>query len=80
MRVRPAPLFAKSLPSEKKISLAEAERVIYIDFEGFVKEAPALIGIQVEDNFEQLVLDARFSGAAAYKVPDKRKTRATSYF
>ncbi len=69
MRDRPAPQFAKSLPSEKKISLAEAERAIYIDFEGFIKEAPALIGILVEDSFEQLVLDAKFSGAAAYKDP-----------
>ena len=67
MSDRPPPLFAKSLPSEKRISRLDAERAIYIDFEGFVKEAPALIGIQVEESFIQLVLDERLSGAAKYK-------------
>ncbi len=38
MTNRPPPHFQKSLPTEKKISLAEAERAIYIDFEGFEKE------------------------------------------
>jgi hypothetical protein len=57
MRDRPAPQFAKSLPSEKKISLAEAERAIYIDFEEFEKEAPALLGVLIDGAFEQIILD-----------------------
>ncbi len=59
----------KSPPSEKIISLVEANRAIYIDFEGYVKEAPALIGILIEDDFEQIVLDEKFRGAAPYKDP-----------
>ena len=66
---RPAPFFKKVLPSERRINLVEAERAIYIDFEGYVKEAPALIGILIEDDFEQIVLDEKFRGAAAYKDP-----------
>jgi hypothetical protein len=69
MMERPPPLFKKSLPSEKRINKAEADRAFYIDFEGFVKEAPAMIGILVENHFEQIVLDAKFRGAAAYKDP-----------
>lgn len=69
MKERPPPLFKKSLPSEKRIDKAEADRAFYIDFEGFVKEAPAMIGILVEDHFEQIVLDTKFQGAAAYKEP-----------
>jgi hypothetical protein len=69
MSNRPPPHFQKSLPTEKKISLAESKRAIYIDFEGYVKEAPALIGILIQDDFEQIVLDEKFRGAAAYKDP-----------
>lgn len=69
MSNRPPPHFQKSLPTEKKISLAESEWAIYMDFEGYVKEAPALIGILIEDDFEQIVLDEKFRGAAAYKDP-----------
>jgi hypothetical protein len=69
MNDRPPPHFLKSLPTEKKISLAEAETAIYIDFEGYVKEAPALIGILIEGDFKQIVLDEKFRGAAAYKDP-----------
>jgi hypothetical protein len=69
MNNRPTPIFGKSLPTEKRISFEEAERAIYIDFEGYVKETPALIGILIEDDFEQIVLDEKFRGAAAYKDP-----------
>lgn len=69
MSNRPPPHFQKSLPTEKKISLAESKRAIYIDFEGYVKEAPALIGILIDDEFEQIVLDEKFRAAAAYKDP-----------
>lgn len=69
MKERPPTLFKKSLPSEKRIDAAEADRAFYIDFEGFVKEAPAMIGILVENHFEQIVLDTKFRGAAVYKEP-----------
>jgi hypothetical protein len=48
---RPPPLFKKSLPSEKRIDKAEADRAFYIDFEGCVKSAPAMFGILVENHF-----------------------------
>ncbi len=69
MRDRPTPQFTKSLPSEKKISLAEAERAIYIDFEGFEKDAPALLGVLIDGAFEQIILDEKFQGAASYQNP-----------
>ena len=69
MSNRPPPHFGKSLPTEKKISLAEAERAIYIDFEGFEKEAPALLGVLIDRSFEQFILDEKFQGAATYKNP-----------
>ena len=69
MSDRPPPHFQKSLPTEKKISLAEAERAIYIDFEGFEKEAPALLGVLIDGSFEQIILDEKFRGAATYKNP-----------
>lgn len=69
MSDRPPPQFRKSLPTEKKISLAEADRAIYLDFEGFEKEAPALIGVLIDRSFEQFILDEKFQGAATYKNP-----------
>lgn len=45
----------------------QAIKAIYIDFEGFVKEPPALIGVLVEDHFYQILLDSRYAGAADYK-------------
>ena len=69
MSSRPPPHFQKSLPTEKKISFAEAERAIYIDFEGFEKETPALLGVLIDGSFEQIILDEKFQGAATYKNP-----------
>jgi hypothetical protein len=69
MSDRPEPYFRASLPTEKKISLSDAERAIYIDFEGFEKEAPALLGILIDEVFEQIILDEKFQGAATYKNP-----------
>jgi hypothetical protein len=48
--------FFKTLQSEKKISKVEVERAIYIDFEGFMKHPPSLIGIMCENDFWQVVL------------------------
>ena len=39
------------------ISLRDAERAIYIDCEGFQEQSPVLLGIQIHDATEQVVLD-----------------------
>ena len=36
----------------------EAERAIYIDFEGFKEKSPTLLGVLIEDNLEQVILDS----------------------
>ena len=46
---------------------AEAERAIYIDFEGFQDKSPSLIGVLIEDKFEQIVLDPELESAASAK-------------
>lgn len=65
-KIRPIPFFS-TLQSEKTISISEAERAIYIDFEGFSEKAPSLIGIQCEDKFWQVVLTDDLALAAAAK-------------
>jgi len=45
-----------SKKEKKKLTLKQAERGIYIDFEGFQDAAPSLIGILVDEHFEQVVL------------------------
>ncbi len=52
---------------EAGISPAEAERAIYIDFEGFVGHPPSLLGVLIGDALEQIVLDPRLRGAAEAK-------------
>jgi hypothetical protein len=61
-----SPLFPRELPSEKVISRVHATTAIWIDFEGYVKEAPSLIGVLIDGEFEQILLDDRFAGAASY--------------
>lgn len=39
------------------ISVAEAERAIYIDCEGFEEQSPTLVGILIDGELEQVVLD-----------------------
>lgn len=51
----------------KQISLTEAQRAIFIDFEGFVKETPSLISISIEKSFEQIVLTEDLRPAANAK-------------
>jgi hypothetical protein len=53
--------------TEKFISRPAAERAIYIDFEGFTDQTPALLGILIDDHFEQVVLDPRLQQAAEAK-------------
>jgi hypothetical protein len=45
-------------PSHRSASLtpSEADRAIYIDFEGFTDRSPDLVGILCEENFKQVVL------------------------
>ena len=45
----------------------EASSAIYIDFEGFKDQAPALIGILEDNTFTQVVLDDRLRSAAEAK-------------
>lgn len=52
---------------EARLSQAEAERAIYIDFEGFEDHSPSLLGILIDNTLEQVVLDARLSLAAEAK-------------
>lgn len=42
---------------ESQISPDEAKRAIYIDCEGFMDKSPALIGLLIGEQFEQVVLD-----------------------
>ena len=50
------------------ISSTEAGRAIYIDFEGFQDKSPSLIGVLIEDKFEQIVLDPGLVSAASAKA------------
>ncbi len=38
------------------LTSGEADRAIYIDFEGFTDRSPDLLGIQCEETFKQVVL------------------------
>ena len=49
------------------ITPEEAEKAIYIDFEGFIRSPPMLLGILIEDNFEQVVLLQSLTKAAIAK-------------
>jgi hypothetical protein len=49
------------------ITHAEAERAIYIDFEGFEKKAPHLIGVLIDDTYQSIVLDPELALAAEAK-------------
>ncbi|MEQ9568717.1 MAG: hypothetical protein RLN75_00890 [Longimicrobiales bacterium] len=46
------------------LTSADAARAFYLDFEGFTNEAPALLGVMVDDSFETLVLDPVLRPAA----------------
>ena len=49
------------------ITEKEARQAIYIDFEGFVEKSPSLVGVLIEDEFEQTVFDPRLIPAAEAK-------------
>jgi hypothetical protein len=52
---------------EESVTRNQAERAIYIDFEGFEDTAPSLLGILVGESLEQVVFDHRLSLAAKAK-------------
>jgi hypothetical protein len=56
----------KKKPDER-ITLAEATRGIYVDCEGFKERSPSLIGVLIEDQFEQVVFDPGLKLAAEAK-------------
>lgn len=47
------------------ITLVEATRAIYIDCEGFVDRSPTLLGVLVDEQLEQIVLDPALGAVAA---------------
>lgn len=51
----------------KSLTKEQAERGIYIDFEGFKNEAPTVIGILIDDYFEQIIFDEKLRLAAEKK-------------
>lgn len=57
---------AKKNP-QNYMTASEADRAIYIDLEGFTGKSPALIGVLMDDDFEQIVLDDRLTSAATAK-------------
>lgn len=63
----PVKTSSPKLREEGLISLAEAKAAIYIDFEGFVELTPSLLGIRIESNLTQVVLDPNLHLAAQAK-------------
>ncbi|NDB96623.1 MAG: hypothetical protein EBZ78_10790 [Verrucomicrobia bacterium] len=49
------------------ISVIEAKRAIYIDFECFMGKPPSLAGVLIEDEFQQTVFEPRLQPAAEAK-------------
>ena len=50
-----------------EVSLREAERGIHIDLEGFVDQPPSVLGVLIESEFKQWVLDPALKEAAKAK-------------
>ena len=67
MTNRELPFFTETLVSEKTITKQDAERAIYIDFEGFEAREPSLIGVSIDSHFEQVILSISLRSAAKAK-------------
>jgi len=52
---------------DARVYPSQAKRGIYVDLEGFKDKVPSLIGILVENDFEQIVLDPDLEQAALAK-------------
>lgn len=50
-----------------RITLEQAKQAAYIDFEGYAERPPSLLGIQIDDRLEQVVLDPRLAEAGRAK-------------
>lgn len=61
---KPERLSPETKAYESSMSQVETARAIYIDFEGFVDKAPALIGVATEGDFFQVALDQGLELAA----------------
>jgi hypothetical protein len=51
---------------ESELSALEAERAVFIDFEGFEEKSPTFVGVRIENIFEQLVFDSDLEQAAKF--------------
>lgn len=54
-------------PPNPLLTIKEAKRGIYMDFEGLRKEPPSLVGILTEEDFQQVVVDEGLQSAAEAK-------------
>ena len=45
----------------------EAERAIYIDFEGFMNQKPSFAGIEIDNEFNQIIFDHKLDLAGKAK-------------
>lgn len=57
----------RKLRRRRTISLEQARRGIYIDFEGFENSGPSLVGILVDNTFTQVVFESSLRNAAKAK-------------
>ena len=64
---KPEKLSYETKAFESAMTREETERAIYIDFEGFVDKAPALIGVAIEADFNQVAFDPGLELAAMAK-------------
>ena len=51
---------------ESDLSALQAEKAIFIDFEGFEEISPTFVGIRIENTFQQLVFDTDLEQAARF--------------
>jgi hypothetical protein len=58
---------ARKQKTEARITPEEATRGIYVDCEGFKEKSPSLIGVLIEDQFEQVAFDPELRLAAEAK-------------
>ncbi len=56
--------------NESEISPIQADKAIYIDFEGLMNEPPSLIGVMIDGEFSQHVFDPKLYLAAAHSNLD----------
>ena len=70
---KPEKLSPETKAFESAMTREETERAIYIDFEGFVDKDPALIGVAIEADFNQVAFDPGLELAARAKEMSTRQ-------